>query len=73
MLDILSSWLEGAFLETVNQLNISGIILNISMCLESLELAIESKHDSQLCDLHQYVPHFSHDSLENHDLELTTY
>lgn len=53
MLDMLSSWLEGAYLETVNQLNNTGIILNISMHLESLELAIEPKHDFQLCDLHK--------------------
>lgn len=68
MLDIMSSWLERAYLETVNQLNNTGIILNISMHLESLELAIEPKYYFHLCNLHKF-PHLSHDS----DPRLTTY
>lgn len=36
LLDILSSWLEGTYLETVNQVNNTGIIFNISLTWKAL-------------------------------------
>jgi len=53
LLDILPSWLEGTYLETVNQVNNTGIIFSISLHLDSLDLAMELKRDFQLRALHK--------------------